>query len=312
MRASRIPFYLPAVLLTLAFSIGILVPAVAQQRPLHTGASRQIGNVQRLTQSTARASTAVIPQKRDVRYTVKQIGVLPGHESSFLPVSNSINNNGVVAGYCFNGPWSTKEFFESSTAFIGYPGKLKALPPLSDCQGAFALGLNDNNQVFGVANKVYGEDENGNPLVDQIGMMWDHGEPIKLPTSSDLPYALPSAINNCGDMVGTAWSPSNGWLDLPVWWHHGQITQLPLPDGTESVMYSINNRGQSLGMGDRADGQWVAFLVQNSVVTDLNVLVPAGTPLLQEPGGINDHGVIGVTAWTLEGKVISLVLTPKY
>jgi hypothetical protein len=41
---------------------------------------------------------------RDVRYTVTNIGVVPGQQSSFLPIAGSINNSGDLAGYAYRGP----------------------------------------------------------------------------------------------------------------------------------------------------------------------------------------------------------------
>lgn len=406
MRESRIPFRLPPVLLTLMFTIGILSPAVAQQRPLNFGAPRQIRGMQHLPQSTARASTAVLTQKCDVRYTVEQVAVLPGYESSFLSIRDSINNNGVVAGYCYNGAFPDIAGTENkdillATSFIGKPGKLQALPLLSGWIGAFAYGLNDKNQVFGLANKL---DEAEN-LIQPVAL-WDHGVAIELPVLPGSIFTEPIAINNCGDMVGMTIMPSG--IALPVRWHHGKIAQLPvpagavyslaetindwgeivgtvvipkgnddfdfrmyawmpwgkdpvgvdlgnfwgfygevrqinnlsqavgsfspvlgeedaflwnwgwlkdlktLPGGTWSQLWSINNWGQSVGRGTRDDGQMVVILAQDSVLTDLNTVVPVDTPLLNNPGGINDQGKIAAVSYTPDGTTLSFVLTPKY
>jgi uncharacterized membrane protein len=406
MRARRIPFRLPPVLLTLMFTIGILSPAVAQQRPLNFGAPRQIRGMQHLTQCKARVSTAVLPQKHDVRYTVEQVAVLPGYESSVLAILNSINNNGIVAGYCYNGAHPDIAGTENNdiwlaTSFIGKPGKLQALPLLSGWIGTFAWGLNDKNQVFGLANKL---DDEGN-LIQPVAL-WDHGVAIELPVLPDSIYTEPRAINNCGDLVGYTVMSSGTWL--PVRWHKGKIGQLPLPagaiegwactindwgeivgtviipkgngefdwrmyawmpwgkdpvgvdlgnywgiagnvlqinnysqavgealtaagelhgflwnwgwlkdlktlpGGTWSQLWSINNWGQSVGRGNRADGQMVVILAQDSVLTDLNGMVPVDTPLLNNPGGINDQGKIAAVSYTPDGKTLSFVLTPNY
>jgi len=45
-------------------------------------------------------------------------------------------------------------------------------------------------------------------------------------------------------------------------------------------------------------------------MTDLDDLVPLGTPLLTTPGGINDRGEITASASLADGSTISFVLTP--
>jgi hypothetical protein len=45
-------------------------------------------------------------------------------------------------------------------------------------------------------------------------------------------------------------------------------------------------------------------------MTDLNDLVPAGTPLLNQTGGINDRGQIAASAFLADGTIVSFVLTP--
>lgn len=51
---------------------------------------------------------------------------------------------------------------------------------------------------------------------------------------------------------------------------------------------------------------------RSHVVKDLNNLVPASTPRLQEPGGINDSGAIATVHVNEDWRVLSFVLTPKH
>ena len=245
MNTSKIQFCLRTMLIVLIVFIGTHGLAVAQKRQLQFGLGKHIGRVPLMTKSPARASaaTANLSQRLDVRYTVKEIGVLRGYESSFLPVNRTINNNGTVAGYCYNGGLNVDlDMPFTATAFIGEPGKLKALPKLDGWPGAFAFGLNDNNQVFGVANRDFGG-------LDQIGVLWDHGKIRSLPTLPDSIYAYANAINNGGDVVGVAFGPSNNWGGVPVWWHKGQISQLTLPAGAvNGVANSINDWGEIVGV----------------------------------------------------------------
>ena len=66
-------------------------------------------------QSPARAiDTSVNDRSRNVRYTVTEIGVVPGEQYSFLPIGPSVNNRGALAGYSFN---LIGDFFLTAVAF---------------------------------------------------------------------------------------------------------------------------------------------------------------------------------------------------
>ena len=188
-------------------------------------------------------------QPKDVRYTVTEVGVLPGCTSSYLPILGSINNGGFVAGYSYNGPLdgSSIDFYLTSRAFIGdHRGVVTLLPTPNGYAGANAFGLNDRNQVFGMANKL---DDNGNLLVSPV--VWDqHGNPTLPENLPDTPYYDVNAMNNRGDLVGEAYPPPD-YPSLPVYWHQGRIAQLPLPDG--AVMgwaNAINDLGVIAGTVD--------------------------------------------------------------
>jgi uncharacterized membrane protein len=351
------------------------------------------------------ASVKALPemsQKRDVRYTVTQIGVLPGYESSLLPILGTINNGGFVAGYSYNGQFGTPIVFLAA-AFVGNDQRLTRLPTPVGYAGAFAWGLNDNNQVFGVANKL---DDSGNLLL-QSPVVWDqHGNPTLLENLPETPYYDDYAMNNRGDVVGVAYLPPD-YFATPVYWHQGRIAVLPLPNGAvngwadaindlgviaghidygteppsgtgqfhlfvwiprgghyvgqdlgdfgsffgeptaitnlgqmavgtyDGVWYHasvwtlgqmrdlgtlpggrwswpfwMNMWGQVLGFSERADESTAVVVWQGGAITDLDLVVPPGTPPLGEPGGINNRGQIAVVSWPSDGTSLSFVLTP--
>ena len=115
-------------------------PTAAQQ-PFggpRTGALRQLGLLPRAPSGTSKVNPSVDDTKREVRYAVTEVGVLPDLQSSFLPVLGTINNGGVVAGYSFNGPaGGSIDFALTAVAFIGQPGAPEALR----CRAAAAFGL---------------------------------------------------------------------------------------------------------------------------------------------------------------------------
>jgi probable HAF family extracellular repeat protein len=330
--------------------------------------------------------------------------VVPGEQSSFLPVVGSVNNSGAVAGYSYNGPFAgSNDFFLTAVAFSWEHGVLQPLPLLSGWPGAFAFGLNNNKLVFGVANNL---DNLGN--IVQTPVLWNQGSPINLGIPAGYSSADAFGINDRGQVVGTA---SSDTAYNPFVWYKGQTTQLPLlpdaidgyaqgindqgeivgyvdfgsspppgtgefhsvlwmpkgdtylvldlgglggpcsgadhvnnggqvvgfscdaagneyaylwtggplqnlgtlPGGTFSEAFWNNQTGQILGDGDRADGNFVDFVWQNGVMTDLNDLVPVGTPLLDgSPGGINERGQIAATAFLPDGSANAFLLTPVH
>jgi probable HAF family extracellular repeat protein len=240
-----------AVLLGIMILIGTQAIAVAQPNHANAGIARHFGApVAAARSSTSAPVLNAMPQKRDVRYTVTQVGVLPGYESSYLPILGSINNGGFVAGYSYNGPLDTNnniDIYLTSSAFIGdRRGRVTLLPPPGGYAGAFAFGLNDKNQVFGFANKL---DEQGNLI--QSPVVWDqYGNPTLLENLTTTPYYDVNAMNNRGDLVGEAYPPPD-YPSVPVYWHQGRIAQLPLPNGAVNGWASaINDLGVIAGTVD--------------------------------------------------------------
>jgi probable HAF family extracellular repeat protein len=79
-----------------------------------------------------------------------------------------------------------------------------------------------------------------------------------------------------------------------------------------SLPTSINNNGQMVGSSCDNMGNCRAFLWQNKVMTDLNALIPANSPLyLMSAFDLNDAGEIaGMALETSTGDVHAFVATP--
>jgi probable HAF family extracellular repeat protein len=236
-------FALLAVLLVLTATTS---PAAAQQPSgPRTGAPRQLG-VPSGQSSTPKGISSLDYAERDVRYTVTQIGVLPNEQSSFLPICGTINNGGVVAGYSFSGAFGgSNNFYLTAVAFTGQDGGLEALPLLSGWPGAFAFGLTNNKQVFGVANNV---DSAGN--IVQTPVVWDHGKAINLGTLLPDSDAWALGMNNRGEVVGGSYSFDLN-VETPFVSYKGQMKALPLPpDAVGGEADGINDPGQVTGYVD--------------------------------------------------------------
>ena len=215
-----------------------------QKYTAQQGRSPYTGAVWPGTQNTARAVDGSINDgNRDVRYTVTAIGVVPGEQSS---VAGSTNNSGALAGYSYNGPFGgSNDFFLTAVAFTWEHGVLQPLPLLSGWPGAFANGLTNNKQVFGLANKL---DSAGN--IVQTAVVWDHGSPINLGTLQPNSNAGASGMNNRGEVVGNSFSFDLN-VNTPFVWYKGQMKALPLlPGAVGGVAFGVNDPGQITGFLD--------------------------------------------------------------
>ena len=128
----------------------------------------------------------------------------------------------------------------------------------------------------------------------------------------DGPCSGAAHVNNGGQAVGFYCDVAG--VAYAYLWTGGPLQDLGiLPGGSFSEAFWNNQRGQILGDGDRADGNVVDILWQNGIMTDLNDLVPVGTPLLDSnPGGINARGQIAATAFMPDGSAVAFLLTPVH
>lgn len=78
-----------------------------------------------------------------------------------------------------------------------------------------------------------------------------------------------------------------------LWTKEGGIQDLgALPGDVRSEALGINEKGQVVGLSIDADHNTRAFLWQDGVMTDLNTLLPAGSPVLLYANDINNRGQI--------------------
>lgn len=101
---------------------------------------------------------------------------------------------------------------------------------------------------------------------------------------------------------GFVWSPGTGMQDIP-----------PLSGDTYSIALSINDAGEVGGVSlDATATILTAFVVVNGVPTDLNTLIPPGSPLqLLTACGINNRREItGQAQETSTGDFVGYLLKP--
>jgi uncharacterized membrane protein len=181
-------------------------------------------------------------QSHDVQYKVVTIPVLPGKTNSFLPDAKSVNNLGHATGYSFVHTDDIGTLFSTGQAFIWRDGKLKALPLLSGWQGAFGFGMNDRDQVVGVANNV---DPDG--TIHQTAVLWDQGKPINMGSLYPGTNSVALGVNIWGVAVGGSLNPATGF-NTPFVWYGGALHALPfLPGMNHGFANQVNDLGMIVG-----------------------------------------------------------------
>jgi len=208
----------------------------------------------------------------DVRFTITDIGVLPGADYS---VAQGLASNGFVAG---DG---------GASGFFWCDGLLTAVGTFGG-SWSNALDVNAGGQVVGWAHLP------GNRSLHAF--VWQQGAMIDLGTLGGTSSGA-RAINDAGQIVG--WAELSGALDQRAClWQNGQVTDLGTLGGGYSVAYDINAAGRVVGQAARATGPSHAFLFVDGVMQDL-------APLADEYSvafGLNDADQVVGRAWPAGGE----------
>ncbi len=145
-------------------------------------------------------------------------------------------------------------------------------------------------------------------------LLWQHGMVIDLGNLGGTMNNEGIDINNRGQVAGNSdlvgdttmhgflWHKSTGMIDLGT-----------LPGDAGSDADGINDFGQVVGGSWDAEGNDRAYLWQNGVMTDLNTLIPADSPLhlIEATGTINDLGQIaGIALQISTGETHAFLATP--
>lgn len=208
-------------------------------------------------------------------WTGKKITALPGLDGFVT----GINDSGQIVG-------------GAGAAFVITTGGTgTALPTPSNPETCSAAAINNNGQVAGPCAQPGPFGAVGTAVV------WTNDIPTVLPTLGGR-FVSPTAINNDGQVVGTAQTSSgaiDGFLES-----NGTITDL----GSTFAPAAINDSGVIVG------GQ---FVDSDGTLQNLNNLIPAGSPYqIQSATGINNTGQIIVNAIdTATGQQHALLLTPS-
>lgn len=189
-------------------------------------------------------------------------------------------------------------------------GRIRELPTLAGDPVGQAIAINGWGQVVGVS----GPCGTGNFGVNSHMVLWQNGRAIPLGNLGGEMGNFTQDINNWGQVVGLSDLPGDtifhGFL-----WQGGRMLDLgTLPGDVYSNAESINNLGEIVGRSADADFNGRPFVWRNGVMTDLNTLIPADSPLyLLNATSNNDWGqIVGSALETSTGEVHAFLATPTF
>jgi probable HAF family extracellular repeat protein len=246
-----------------------------------------------------------------------------------------INNRGELAGYAetstrdpecpdvvaVNGTGPQVLDFEP-VIWGSRPGEIRELPPLPGDTVGVAFWINDNGQAVGMSglcgNTVLPAPSAGPHAVlwERDGSVHDLGNLGGTVNTSVLGVGNAAFdINDRAQVVGVSALHGNKTFHAFLWTRETGMRDLgTLPGDVNSAGLGNNDRGEVVGAsidGPLATGNPRAFLRQNGVMTDLNALIPADSPLyLLIAYGINDAGEIAGFGVNSTGDIHAFLATP--
>ena len=228
------------------------------------------------------------------------------------------NNRGQTAGVAENGthdPHCPSPQVLDFEAVVWGPnqGDIQGLPPLPGDTVGFALGINDRGQIVGSSGSC------ANTVVTAVGLfvgphavLWENGLVTDLGNLGGKMMGKAGAINDRGEVAGFSdlpdgsvhsflWSKDAGMHDL------GALGADVLGDPA-----GINNNTQVVGGSCDTSGNCRAFFWEKNVMSDLNDLIAANSPLyLAYALGINDAAeIVGFGVQTSTGDLHAYMATP--
>jgi len=248
----------------------------------------------------------------------------------------SINNQGQVAGYAENKTRDPKcppgvALNGSGPQVLDYeaviwgPGKneIRELHPLPGATVGVAFWINDKGQAVGMSGTCANTQLPG-PAAGPHAVLWENGSVTDLGnlggTANPALLGVGNAalaINNLGQVVGTsALSGNTTHHAFLCTFETGMRDLGTLPGDIVSAGLGINNRGEVIGNSVSPPGLPTGnprpFLWKNGVMTDINTLIPANSPLqLLTASAINDRGEITGFGITSSGEVHGFLASPS-
>jgi probable HAF family extracellular repeat protein len=219
--------------------------------------------------------------------------------------ANMINNRGEVAGVAEttspdpNPACPVSQF----KPVIWENGKIQPLPTVDGDPDGAAIDINDNGQVVGISGPCAPFNPPlGYHLVDAHALLWEKDGSVHDLGNLGGPAGTfggnhACAINNQGQVVGHSDLTGDTTFHAYLWTKETGMKDIGTLKGDfASAALGINDGSQVVGISLDENFNETAFLRENGQMTDLNTLIPAGSPLfLIEASKINSSGgIIGL------------------
>jgi probable HAF family extracellular repeat protein len=203
--------------------------------------------------------------------------------------ANDINNRGQVVGQTEN---STRDSTCSlpqvlqTLPVIWEEGQIRELPTVGGDPDGAAFAINDNGEAVGAT---------ANCTTALHAVLWrKDGSVIDLGNLGGAMNNAAQDINSRGQVVGFSDLTGDTTIQAFLWTEDTGMQNIgTLPGGFSSFAFSINEQGQVVGGSTYANGGLRAFLRQDGIMIDLNMVIPPSFPfVLIEAFDINDRGEI--------------------
>jgi uncharacterized membrane protein len=210
--------------------------------------------------------TAVCPAAAQSKYTVTDLGTLPGYTAdNYFEWQSTINLRGHVAAYANDSNPANPNAFSDDVAFLWKsPLQKVVLPGLPGSTDTIVFGLNDFDQSVGISTLAG----------IQVACQWTDGG--KVHALGSLPGDAGSGalvINSFGTSVGFSGIPNSAALHAVKWENGHAISLPPLPGMVYSQAMSINDSGVIVGYSGPNGNQFDAVAWVDDHVVDLGGFV---------------------------------------
>jgi probable HAF family extracellular repeat protein len=195
---------------------------------------------------------------------------------------------------------------------------IQQLLPFGQDTSSAATAINDEGQVVGISGIC---DRAVGRFSARHAVLWENGVPKNIGDFGGIAWNTPTAINHQGTIVGFSDFPGD---DSGVPNFHafisvggGPIQDLKtVGDDPYSLAFGLNEKNQVVGQSLDADFNSRAFIWENGKMTDLNSLVPDGSPFLIYANDINERGEIAGQACIPErcaaGETFAFLAIPNH
>jgi probable HAF family extracellular repeat protein len=228
--------------------------------------------------------------------TMTALPTLGGYNS----YATAANNRGQIVGWAentFHDPTCThpRQVLQFRAVIWGpNQGEIQELLPFGDDQASSATAINDEGQVVGISGRC---DRAVGRFSARHAVLWENGVPQNIGDLGGIAWNTPTAINHQGTIVGFSDFPGD---DNGVPNFHAFISVAGGPvqdlktvgDDPYSLAFGLNEKNQVVGQSLDADFNSRAFIWENGKISDLNSLVPEGSPFLIYANDINERGEI--------------------